>query len=324
MRVRGQVWTKGEDRGQNWAEVQGSGVKFFGPREETTQSEVFKVESQVWIEVRNCAAGCLTVMTCPSGWNYAIRKSNSSCCPSPLTRCMFEGVVTLEYMIYFNFLSCVLLPLLIMMAIYAHMFMAARRQLRLMGPKVTQPHRTSGREGTAQVPTLPGFSRLRAELNAARSLALLVGVFALCWLPLHLLNSYHQLCQGCSRSPDALMSAAIVLSHANSALNPIIYACRLPEFRFTFSKILGQKLLCYRRRQGAVRPCESAGITSSSSHVSQEGLSCISVVDGVLDQTEVGSASPWGPAAGKLPQCIVGLDVERVGAGTRGGGVGLQ
>ncbi|XP_075885227.1 adenosine receptor A2b-like [Nelusetta ayraudi] len=265
--------------------------------------------------------GMTPMMGWNTGWNSTISNgssssssnSSSSSCPSPLTRCQFEGVVTLDYMIYFNFLGCVLLPLLVMTAIYAHIFAAARRQLRLTGPKVA----------LAPPPTTAARSRLRAELHAARSLALLVGVFALCWLPLHLLNSYHRLCQGCRRSPDTLMSAAIVLSHANSAINPVIYACRLSEFRLAFCKIPEQKVVRCCRRQGAVRPCEAC-ITPSSSHVSQEDSSCITVVDGDLDQTQVGSSDPGGSVE-QLPRCIVGFNVERgAGAGDRGGGGGLQ
>lgn len=210
-------------------------------------------------------------------------------------------------MIYFNFLGCVLLPLLVMMAIYIHIFAAARRQLRLMGPKLTQappPH----------VQALPSSatarSRLGAELHAARSLALLVGVFTVCWLPLHLLNVYHRLCHGCRRSPEALMSTAIVLSHANSAINPVIYACRLPEFRPAFCRILQQKVLRrHRCHQGAVYPSDAAVVTHSSSHVSQEGLSCITVVDGTLNQTTVHTAGPGCPVV-RLPQCFVGFGVD--------------
>lgn len=253
-------------------------------------------------------------MTCSSGWTSSIsnKSSSNSSCPLPLTRCQFEGVVTLDYMIYFNFLGCVLLPLLVMMAIYIHIFAAARRQLRLMGPKLTQAPSLN----VQALPSPPTTrSRLRAELHAARSLALLVGVFTLCWLPLHLLNVYHRLCQGCSRSPAALMSTAIVLSHANSAINPVIYACRLPEFRLAFCRILEQKVLCrHCCRKGAIQPCDAAGVTPSSSHVSQEGLSCITRVDGALDRTEVCSAGLGRPVE-ELPQCFVAFDV---GAGAQG------
>lgn len=261
------------------------------------------------------------VMTCSSGWNSTTTNNSSSnrSCPSPLTCCQFEAVVTMDYMIYFNFLGCVLLPLLLMMTIYIHIFTAARRQLRLTGPKLTQAP-------PLNVQALPSSqtarSRLRAELHAARSLALLVGVFTLCWLPLHLLNVYHRLCQGCSRSPEALMSTAIVLSHANSAINPVIYACRLPEFRLAFCRILQQKVLCHHCcHQGAVQPCcDAASVTPSSSHISQEGLSCITVVDGALNQTDVCIAGPGGSVK-QLPHCFVGFYVDGGAKGeTRHGG----
>ncbi|XP_078064716.1 adenosine receptor A2a-like, partial [Mustelus asterias] len=146
--------------------------------------------------------------------------------PGPLSRangsgrrcaqvyCLFEHVVDLSYMVYCNFLACVLAPLLAVLVIYARIFAVARRQLRSLGgcPRAV----------------------LRGELRAAKVLLLVVGLFALGWLPLHSLNALGALCPSCGRPPLWLMDTTIVLSHANSAVNPIIYALRLREFRLTF------------------------------------------------------------------------------------------
>uniref|UniRef100_A0A4W5M9Y9 Adenosine A2a receptor n=1 Tax=Hucho hucho TaxID=62062 RepID=A0A4W5M9Y9_9TELE len=147
------------------------------------------------------------------GWNMGVNGTNSSSCPEGMTECLFEGVVTLEYMVYFNFFGCVLVPLLAMLAIYARIFMAARRQLRLMDLKLK-------------------------EVHAAKSLAIIVGLFALCWLPLHIINCFNLFCQDCGRPHIWVMNIAIILSHANSVVNPFIYAYRIREFRHTFRRIL--------------------------------------------------------------------------------------
>ena len=42
------------------------------------------------------------------------------------------------------------------------------------------------------------------------------------------------------------MNIAILMSHANSAVNPIIYAYRIEDFRNTFRRILSQYVLCNR------------------------------------------------------------------------------
>lgn len=145
--------------------------------------------------------------------------------------CFFESVVDMQYMVYFNFFVCVLLPLLIMLGIYLKIFTVARKQLRqieleCVGNGDSHHH---------------GF--LQKEIRAAKSLSIIVGLFALCWLPVHILNCltlfYDQL-----EKPEYVMFVAIILSHANSAVNPIIYAYRIQDFRNTFRKILAQHILC--------------------------------------------------------------------------------
>lgn len=140
--------------------------------------------------------------------------------------CLFENVVTMSYMVYFNFFGCVLLPLGIMLGIYVKIFMVACKQLHQI--------------------ELMGNSRttLQKEVHAAKSLAIIVGLFAFCWLPLHILNCITHFHEDFSRSkPEWVMYVAIILSHANSVINPIIYAYRIRDFRCTFRKILS-KILC--------------------------------------------------------------------------------
>nr|XP_039248983.1 muscarinic acetylcholine receptor M3-like [Styela clava] len=78
---------------------------------------------------------------------------------------------------------------------------------------------------------------LKKEFKAARSLATVVGLFAICWLPLHILNSITLFCPGCFQ-PNWLKDLAILLSHANSLVNPLLYAYKLRDFRNAFRRIL--------------------------------------------------------------------------------------
>lgn len=148
-------------------------------------------------------------------------------------QCYFESVVDMHYMVYFNFFVCVLLPLLIMLGIYVKIFTVARKQLRQIELKCVG-NGDSHHHGL-----------LQREIRAAKSLSIIVGLFALCWLPVHILNCltlfYHEL-----KKPEPVMYVAIILSHANSVVNPIIYAYRIQDFRNTFSKILAQHFLCRR------------------------------------------------------------------------------
>lgn len=192
----------------------------------------------------------------------------------------------MDYMIYFNFFGCVLLPLLVMLVIYVHIFMAARRQLRLMGLKVA--HTPAPGETTS--PSRASCSTLQKEVHAAKSLAIIVGLFALCWLPLHIINCFNYLCQDCERSHIWLMNIAIILSHANSVVNPFIYAYRIREFRQTFWRILYQHILGRRdghgcgAGSGGGRGVGSNSVMQTSSRTSKEGSSCCTVVNSyVLD-----------------------------------------
>uniref|UniRef100_A0A3P9L400 Adenosine A2b receptor n=1 Tax=Oryzias latipes TaxID=8090 RepID=A0A3P9L400_ORYLA len=148
-------------------------------------------------------------------------------------KCYFETVVDMEYMVYFNFFVCVLLPLLIMLGIYVKIFIVARKQLRQIELKCVG-------NGGSQNQGL-----LQKEIRAAKSLSIIVGLFAICWLPVHILNCLTLFYKDLHK-PSVVMYVAIILSHANSAVNPIIYAYRIQEFRNTFRKILSQHFLCRR------------------------------------------------------------------------------
>ncbi|XP_007444717.2 adenosine receptor A2b-like, partial [Python bivittatus] len=167
-----------------------------------------------WKEVgRNC--------TNKTGTPDGERRANG------LVECLFENVVPMSYMVYFNFFGCVLLPLLLMLGIYVKIFTVACKQLRQI--------------------ELVGNCRmtLQKEVSAAKSLAIIVGLFALCWLPLHILNCLTLFYPGFAESkPDWIMYLTIILSHTNSVVNPIIYAYRIRDFRHTFRKILSRYVLC--------------------------------------------------------------------------------
>lgn len=166
------------------------------------------------------------------GWHKqpgsSISIGNSTCAPGLMT-CLFEAVVVMEYMVYFNFFACVLIPLLMMLAIYLCIFMAARHQLKLIEVKAVHGEKSR--------------STLQKEVQAAKSLAIIVGLFAVCWLPLHIINCFTLFCPECPRPPLWIMYVAIILSHANSVINPFIYAYRIREFRQTFRKIIRRHIL---------------------------------------------------------------------------------
>ncbi|XP_076835558.1 adenosine A2a receptor b isoform X2 [Brachyhypopomus gauderio] len=177
------------------------------------------------------------------GWNMRSSNSSNSSCPS----------------------GCVLLPLLAMLVIYARIFMAARQQLWRMEQKLSLGHAHADGSSSSSSSSSSSRSRLQREVHAAKSLAIIVGLFAMCWLPVHIINCFTLFCPRCARPPGWIMYLAIILSHANSVVNPFIYAYRIRDFRHTFRKIIGKHIL--RQSSGQFGGTSAAGVTTSISAV---------------------------------------------------------
>ncbi|XP_029966968.1 adenosine A2c receptor [Salarias fasciatus] len=152
------------------------------------------------------------------GWHKA---------PPESGHCFFVLVVDMTYMVYFNFFACVLAPLAVMFLIYARIFVAVKRQVR----RIASEH-----GGRGEGPAGAAAASVRREVKTATSLFLVLFLFAVCWLPLHVVNCFLLLCPRC-RVPLELLLTAIILSHANSAVNPFLYAYTMTAFRDTFKAI---------------------------------------------------------------------------------------
>lgn len=84
--------------------------------------------------------------------------------------------------------------------------------------------------------------RFRMETKAAKTLALIVGGFILCWLPFFTMYMIRAFCQLCIE--PLLFSILFWLGYCNSAINPLIYALFSKDFRSAFKTIL-YKCLCF-------------------------------------------------------------------------------
>ncbi|XP_055040748.2 adenosine receptor A1 [Misgurnus anguillicaudatus] len=173
------------------------------------------------------------------GWNNLekLRQGNETPGPDLLITCEFENVISMDYMVYFNFFGWVLPPLVVMLLIYAEIFYMIHMQLN---KKVTANQRDPTRY-------------YGKELKLAKSLALVLLLFAISWLPLHIMNCITLFCPTCEKSVY-LLYTAILLSHGNSAVNPIIYAFRITKFRNAFVKIWKQYVCCTHVTHFANRP----------------------------------------------------------------------
>ncbi|KAM4701904.1 adenosine receptor A3-like [Discoglossus pictus] len=157
------------------------------------------------------------------GWN------NRSSLEDDVMKCSFPVVMRFDYLVYFCFFGWVLVPLLSMVVLYIEIFYLIRKQMRQTNSKFQGRGTFYGK-----------------EYKTAMSLALVMTLFALCWLPISIVNCltyfYPSVTQSSVFQPAVFLT--IVLSHLNSAMNPIVYAFRIRKFKYTFLNIIRRHILC--------------------------------------------------------------------------------
>lgn len=138
--------------------------------------------------------------------------------------CKFHSVMRMDYMVYFSFFIWIFIPLVVMCAIYFDIFYIIRNRLS---------QNFSGSKETGAF-----YGR---EFKTAKSLLLVLFLFALSWLPLSIINCiiYFN-----GVVPQTVLYLGILLSHANSMMNPIVYAYKIKKFKETYLLILKACVIC--------------------------------------------------------------------------------
>ncbi|XP_042264564.1 adenosine receptor A1-like isoform X2 [Thunnus albacares] len=185
-----------------------------------TQKRTCLAVSVCWI------LSCLLGFTPLFGWhNYSTLPSDSTNTSSSSfisPSCTFLSVISLPFMVYFNFLGCVMAPLLVMTLLYMRIFWSLQGRLKDSSPQAQ--------------------ASLLRERRLACSLALVLILFASCWIPLHLMNCL-LLFHGPQAVTQGTLYTGILLSHANSAVNPVVYAYRIPKIQQAYSQIWSRFLM---------------------------------------------------------------------------------
>ncbi|NXO44223.1 AA3R protein, partial [Locustella ochotensis] len=185
-----------------------------------TRYKSITTERRVWWALGLCWSLSLLGGLVPMfGWSRADPRSSS------FLRCRFLAVIRMDFLVYFCFFAWTLVPLLIMCALYAEIFYIARTKLS---------------QGTSVRGAGAFYGK---EFRTAKSLALVLFLFAISWLPLCIMNCVSYFHPE-SQIPPPLVNLAILLSHANSAMNPIVYACKIKKFKTTYLLILRTYILC--------------------------------------------------------------------------------
>lgn len=184
------------------------------------------------------------------GWNnFHLEPLNSTnASPSALGSrpCTFLSVVSLPFMVYFNFLGCVMTPLLVITLLYARVFWSLQGRLRDSCPQ-------------AQV------SLLR-ERRLACSLSLVLILFTGCWIPLHLMN-----CLLLFAGPDAVPQGAVYTGRRTR-----LHSCCFFGFALFVSELL------YKRHLGAVPPWRTGTTQYLPPFRHRRILWCKSALSGIL------------------------------------------
>uniref|UniRef100_A0A3Q2PEZ5 G-protein coupled receptors family 1 profile domain-containing protein n=1 Tax=Fundulus heteroclitus TaxID=8078 RepID=A0A3Q2PEZ5_FUNHE len=147
--------------------------------------------------------------------------------------CQFVGVIPMSYLVYFSFFLCNLTPLLVMTLLYGYVFCYIRGNLK------DKPG--NGAQNQSQ-------KYLQKEKQLASSLSLVLALFALSWLPIHIMNVIVYFKRP-AIVPNEAFYVGILLSHANSAVNPVVYAFKMRKIKTAYVKIWRQFVLCAAENQ---------------------------------------------------------------------------
>uniref|UniRef100_A0A182PBJ2 G-protein coupled receptors family 1 profile domain-containing protein n=1 Tax=Anopheles epiroticus TaxID=199890 RepID=A0A182PBJ2_9DIPT len=175
--------------------------------------------------------------------------------------CLFVKVMNYDYLV-FLYLVTIIIPAVLLLAFYIHIYRVIVRQRK-------QILSVNSIDSRFSVGTLPGIedghgsfqsrhgSKRRAtkkdnyngtmlrvlraaqnrEVKATQNLSIIVLFFMVCWMPLHTINCIVAFCPQCHIHAPVMLFV-ITLSHLNSALNPLLYAYHLKDFRAALKRLI--------------------------------------------------------------------------------------
>uniref|UniRef100_A0A2C9K1H0 G-protein coupled receptors family 1 profile domain-containing protein n=1 Tax=Biomphalaria glabrata TaxID=6526 RepID=A0A2C9K1H0_BIOGL len=223
--------------------------RFLAIKEPFLYQRTLTVRRAIYINSCIWVIGFLLGMVPMYGWNKGAKD---------LEVCLFTNVITYEYMVYFQFFGLVLLPLFLMMCIYIYILIIVRRHMK----QTNALRNMFQQERRAQ----EGFSK---DVKAAKMLALVILFFGIFWLPVNILNSLSLFCDVACSPPYEVLLAAIVMSHANSCINPFLYAASNSRIKRAIKGIFGIKVSPEDNSTDINQPRHTNNLSPTPNHVSE-------------------------------------------------------
>lgn len=149
-------------------------------------------------------------------------------------------------------------PLGLMVLAYQRIYVTAMghaRQIGTLQRAGSAPKHYPSHSGSSEQPS---SSRMRVETKAAKTLAVIMGCFCLCWAPFFVTNVVDPFVQ--YSVPWQVWTAWLWLGYINSGLNPFLYAFLNRAFRRAFLLILccGDERYARQGSYGPTRPCHAS------------------------------------------------------------------
>lgn len=119
------------------------------------------------------------------------------------------------------------LPAIIMLSIYFKIFLVAKKQVRRIKNTTCQRKKS-------------GATVSKMERKATKTLAIVLGVFLICWAPLFLCVTFQPVSN--YAIPVPVIKTFSWLGRSNSMLNPFVYAWWYSWFRAAFRMIISGKI----------------------------------------------------------------------------------
>lgn len=181
----------------------------------------------------------------------------------------------------FSSLFSFYLPLLVILIMYFKVYIVARRTtksleagvkkernksmevvLRIHCRSLVESNANSRKGHTFRSSLSVRLIKFSREKKAAKTLAIVVGVFILCWLPFFIVLPLGSFFPNLKPS-DGVFKVIFWLGYFNSCVNPIIYPCSSKEFKRAFIRLL--RCRCRRRRRPLWRVYDNQWRTSMNS-----------------------------------------------------------